>query len=397
MEFTVRFLVAAGCACVSPPVTGEKMRNKIFHVIVTILLCFWVLHLPVFAAKASNDLPKNLIVANQDKIVKLIYDAPSQKYKKQTEFVFPGASRLAKTDKYIFAVSGNELVRLGMNLDKPVSKRFSRIDAVAAAGNCVFISADNSFMALDENLNKLSNVNIGKNAHDILIYKNEAYLLDNIMQPLYILKVDAKNPAKLQILKKEDFSGVNAHLDYQWLNPELNQWVVIQSYAHMGGSGQTARIYSTDNAKKEFTAQKICSETPVETAREENTWDTDINTSGNRILGVTALAPVFAVIYKPENAFQKIGEKSKKTEYSLCKVDTIGNKISFSDILYLDYKYGKRAEGKFIIKQSGNYLFIMPHDRTGLTVIDTAKQPKLILSQVIKELGLPAANDILAY
>lgn len=373
------------------------MRNKFYHIIIVMLFCFWVLQLPLFAVKNSSDLPKNLIVACQDKILKLVYDASNQKYKKQAEFIFRGANRLTKTDKYIFVISNNEVARLGVNFDKPVSKRFGKIDAIVAAGKYVFISADNSFISLDENLNELNRINIEKNAHDIVFYNNDAYLLDNIMQPLYILKVDVKNPSKLQIVKREDFSGVNAHLDYQWLNPELNQWVVIQSYAHMGGSGQVARIYSTNNAKKEFQTQKIYSETPAYEGREENTWDMDKNISGSRILGVTAFTPAFAVIYKPENAFQKIGEKSKKTEYSLCKVDTIGNKITFSDILYLDYKSGKRAYDKFIIKQSGNYLFIIPQDEIGLTITIVGKNPKSILSQEIKEFNSSGVRDILAY
>lgn len=375
-----------------------KKNLKIFFIVALFLTGYMFYASPVYPQSVNAPMP-DLILACPGKLVKLNYSASKKQYDVRAETFFnkEDIKQAAVIDKNIFVITVNKILKFDINLKNKISKEFANIEALVVNDKNVFICAKGSFMALDKKLNELNKVNIGKNAHDILVYKDAAYLLDNIMMPLYVLEIDIKNPAKLEILNKADFSGVNAHLTYQWLNPQLNQWIVIQSYAHMGGSGQTARIYFMSGAKKEFTSQEIYKETieSSEMSRQEGFPAEEKFITGLKIMGVTPVYPVFAVAYKPqEQVFYKIGEKNKQNEqskFSLCKIESCNNKISLSNVLKLDYKDDAQ---KFIVRQKNNYLFIIPLHGNNLKVIKMDKQPKVILSQ---KLNIADTVDLCVY
>lgn len=373
-----------------------KKSLKIFFIMALFLTGYMFYTSPVYPQSVNAPMP-DLILACPGKLVRLNYSASKKQYEAQAEALFnkDDIKQAAVIGRDIFVITAGKILKFDINLKNKISKEFANIEALAVNDKNVFICAKGSFVALDKKLNELNKVNIGKNAHDILVYKDAAYLLDNIMMPLYVLKIDIKNPAKLEILNKADFSGINAHLTYQWLNPQLNQWIVIQSYAHMGGSGQTARIYSMSGVKNEFT-QEIYEETVERTDMSSQGVSTDdkIFITGLEIMGVTPVYPVFAVTYKPGEVFYKIGEKNKQneqTKYSLCKIESRNNKISLSNVLKLDYKDDAQ---KFIVRQKNNYLFIIPLHGNNLKVIKMDKQPKVILSQ---KLNIADTVDLCVY
>ncbi|HEY9649107.1 MAG TPA: hypothetical protein V6C95_00480, partial [Coleofasciculaceae cyanobacterium] len=141
---------------------------------------------------------------------------------------------------------------LGQEAIAPTIKRtFESLGAIATDGNYLWVGAEFSLMLLDQNLEVLDRVSLDvgwfshyrKNAHNILIYQNTAYVLDNISRPILLFQAKVNSRKKLELVRALEVYGKNIHLDHQWLNPSLNQWVVIASSAGHEGIWQNARIF----------------------------------------------------------------------------------------------------------------------------------------------------------
>jgi len=265
-------------------------------------------------------------------------------YKKEKKINLPDVKGAVSLDNYIFVNSEGEIIKINDKLEKTISKKFKNCGAMATDGTNLFISADNSFIALDENLKELSRVNLfeafkrEKNAHDIIIYNGTAYLLDNCIIPMYILRMDIRNPGNIELKEKIIIEDINPHLVCQWLNPELDRWAIVQAYSHRGGNGQNVRIFSMKEGKEECSKQRIFESLNFRKSKKE----------GTRIKAVTALPPTWALVQSVEDKYQLAGINSKN------------GKISFSKFLDLNElnMHKTSSSARFIIKRAGNYLLI---------------------------------------
>lgn len=326
----------------------------------------------IFAEKDNiqrTTLPSILLVT-QEALIKLIYDSSKQKYEKQKTALLPNIVNMIAFDKYFFVNTGSQILQFTDELErtKLVSKDFGKIEAIATDGNNIFIAAQGSFIALNKKLKELSRVGLDfdypeKNAHDILIHKNTAYLLDNKIKPLFLFRVNIEKIENMRIVEKIVNSGINAHLDYQWLNPELDQWIVVQSYSHRGGYGQEVHIYPMKAGEKTRAEQEIFRYSLILSQK----------TEGFRIGAITNHLPVWAVV------------EDKERNFYLSQVNSKDDKISFSNPIHLD----KEVYGRINIEQIGSYLFVFTNSFYSglelLTVIDIKQKPKIVLSQNLKD------------
>lgn len=203
-------------------------------------------------SKSLKVLPRhNLIMATQKGLIKLEYDPKYKNYAVKEEDTLSGINSIVSCDKYIFCITRNRVVKFNDKLKKTFSKEFNNINSLATDSKNVFISADESFIALDKNLKELSRLELEgkKKADDIIIYKNNAYLLDNFAITLYLFRVNIANPKNMQIDQRIKFVEVNAHLEDQWLNPEFDQWMVTESFSRWGGQGKNVHIFSMKEGK----------------------------------------------------------------------------------------------------------------------------------------------------
>lgn len=168
-----------------------------------------------------------------------------------------------------------------------IKRTFKSLGAMATDGNYLWVGAEAALMLLDHNLENLDQVSLDigwnsaphKNAHDILIHQNTAYLLDNVCYPILLFQVKLNSTQKLELVRALEVEGVYIHLDHQWLNPSLNQWVIIESGSGSGGEWQHATIFPMDLVEE---SEKLC------------------ETIGNiDILARTAEPPFWVVIYDP--------------------------------------------------------------------------------------------------
>ncbi|MFH1453312.1 MAG: hypothetical protein ABIH00_04955 [Armatimonadota bacterium] len=349
-------------------------KYKIFILTALFILCFIF-----YAGICSEKLPENIILGCSDKIVKLKFDPGSKSYIKKTEFLFNKdcLRQVEVCTGHLYVRTVNEILKFNGELTDFTSKSFKKLESLAVNKKGVFVSADASFIAMDKDLKELSRINIEKNAHDILIYNDTAYLLDNIIIPMYVLRVDIKDPSKVYILDKTRISGINAHLDAQWLVPESGLWMILESYAHQGGYGQLINIHLMDDAGKVITRQNIYRRSFYKEELYEET-------EGFKMLGVSDTRPCFAVC----EFYGKIRDLNKK--YYICRIKIDDKKIKAEKCLNLDYK---NINTKVIIKEKNNFLFVMPQMSGFLNMIDVKNGEKLLPSQDIKKI-IPDAKVI---
>lgn len=81
-----------------------------------------------------------------------------------------------------------------------------------------------------------------KPAHDIIIRDNYAYLLDNIVMPLYIHIIDISDPRN-PIKHTKEFEGVNSHLAAQ--DVVEGKWYVLEVMTVMNGHFEFVNVYDS--------------------------------------------------------------------------------------------------------------------------------------------------------
>lgn len=247
--------------------------------------------------------------------------------------------RIARTSSYIFVVINHldargkhdsYLIQLNFTLEEVDRRIFQHIAALEIYREDVFISSEGDFIALKD-LNPTFNIlgRVGlqtwgsskKNAHDIFIHQNIAYLLDNIEYPVFIFKVDISDLRNLQIIDRQEIIDCYIHLDAQWLNTQDSNplWYILHSYSHRGGYGQNINIDDGSDALIRgqfhiFQNGRLNGESKI-----SNYLDAR---SGTEIIAITKTEPAWAI-------FQEENER-----VYLAKVT--GNRTSISLEKYID-------------------------------------------------------------
>ncbi|NEP86334.1 MAG: hypothetical protein F6K18_05585 [Okeania sp. SIO2C2] len=222
----------------------------------------------------SYSLP-DLLVESGTQLTQFTYNSQTQKYESQAvvnleETPFPPSSweLVASSDSIIVGKNierrpnqeqtdrpQSKVIKLSPSLEKLKVYECADVAAMATDGNHIFVCTGGKLVALSQDLETLDEVDLElegwgwrkkKNAHDILIHQSIAYLLDNVVEPTYILRVDISNPSNLQIISTFDITGINHHLRKQWINPDLNQWCILPYYGTQGGSGENIIILPLD-------------------------------------------------------------------------------------------------------------------------------------------------------
>ncbi|MBD2126732.1 hypothetical protein NDI39_23540 [Microcoleus sp. ZQ-A2] len=445
-----------------------------------------------------------LIVAFSKELINFAFNGLTGNYEKKAEVIIndilrddcnTGHQFVCMFSNYIFYNTGKQILRFNTNLEEVISKKIRllnlvdlekylqnmlsnlarlkeveettyeeerqhylkefhndertaiTIGAIATDGKNLFVAGEGSLIVYNSDLEELSRVNLEigppvKNAHDILIHEDTVYLLDNIFHPIYIFKINISDINNIKITEKNYQGFPYRHLNDQWLNPSLDQWlmtagdsrdVLIYSMSEEKRLFSILETYDCSNisylrfeqkrkerlkkqeefvfdfsddeslvegyevveydheitqraAQKELTPRpKIKSLYKIDEARIEESLrmlkeleteeegiieeqfinkDSLILEEGFRILAITNLPPIWAVV---------IGKEGK---YFLAKIESENHEISFSDFLDLDLT----SEG-FLIKPYANYLFVVTRWGKLLKIIDIEGQAKIAFSQ----------------
>ncbi|MFC2162619.1 hypothetical protein ACFLRF_02975 [Candidatus Altiarchaeota archaeon] len=127
------------------------------------------------------------------------------------------------------------------------NKPFGNVGSINAEGDYIYAGVNNSFMKLNGALEVVDSVELNsswgrwKVVHDILLHEGRAYLLDNVMMPIYVFIVnDTEDGMSLDV--SYEILGINQHLMGQWIDTVNGLWIILQSESHKAGGEQTALI-----------------------------------------------------------------------------------------------------------------------------------------------------------
>lgn len=252
----------------------------------------------------------NLIVAFSKGLINFAFNSLTGTYEKKAEIIINDVLRddynsghqfVCTFDNYIFYNTGKQILRFNTNFEEVISKKirllnlvdmetylnyFLRnftpleeagetsyeekrqhylkefqndertaitIGAIATNGKNIFVAGEGSLIVYNSDLEELSRVNLDigppvKNAHDILIHEDTVYLLDNIFQPIYFFKINISDINNIKITERHQQHFPYRHLDEQWLNPSLDQWLIT--------AGSDVLIYSISEEKRLFSIMK---------------------------------------------------------------------------------------------------------------------------------------------
>ena len=355
---------------------------------------------------SSYSLP-NILIGAANQLIQLNYNPQTQKYQPQvTVNLWESDSHPAINPNFIQVLSDEiivgtqaKIVKLSRSLEKIKVREFAEIAAIAIAGETIFVGTEGKLVSLDKDLKILSEVDLElpgfrgkKNTHDILVYGSVAYLLDNIIEPIYILRVDVSNPSHLQIISKFEIVGTNHHLKRQWLNPSLNQWYILQSYGTQAGSGENIIIFSLDLETGGVSLERsqfAGFRSPFEQnssmlgyqAINRTSFSEPREFQGIELLTANPFPPLWAVIH------------DQREQLYLALMNSRNNQIVFDKQLHL----GKLTNGFDLTAQimSINQLLLLVikgwnnnHLFARLLLIKLAKRPSIILNQALDEVAL---------
>ena len=312
----------------------------------------------------------DLILADSEGIKHLAYDPKTKKYDIKNSLnleVF--AIAVSKDDRHVenlYISTANGILRLDSDLEIINEGLGGSVPAaLEASGEYVFATADGKFYTLDKNLKKLGEVTLleqgFKDAHNILLYKNFAYLLDNVVNPIYLFKVDVGNLRQPKILKEIELFGINYHLQNQWLDPEKNRWVIVENSTSMMGQGQGLLVYNMETSKElnvDSNYFKKFNDYPDKIERES---------FGTNILAALESSPIWAV-----------GEKLDQ-KYYVFEIRLGNDKPEFTNIIDLKLE-ADSSLAHANLQKAGNFL-IITLDKT-LIVVDLEKK-RVVLHQIL--------------
>ena len=335
-------------------------------------------------------LPEKLVLVNENYIDYYQYNQDNKFYEKyhrgEHNIRYNHRQKISIVtlgDKeYIWSDKSQKILRYTPEQGVLESREFgSNIAAVASYGGYLYVCAEGAFFVLDKNLEQVRKLDLGigrtKDAHDIIIHNNIAYLLDNIMYPVYILKVDISQPTRPRILDKTKIEGVNQHLTNHWLDLDNNQWAIVQVQGTMSGSSHNVFFYPSDkNSHRLIGTQNISRSVPLgmRGASEPDTVsDSSTNQENFSIYSVTEKSPVWATVNMSRTLAEVIHEPGKIS---------LGEKISLKENTNINVDF------RSFVKKRNGFVYAVHGEGNDLMVVDINNENfEIIIEQSLDNVG----------
>jgi hypothetical protein len=201
---------------------------------------------------AGSKCAKGILVICPDTLSDFSYDDSKNELSKIIDIKIKNAADAVKFKNHYILYSGTEIFSFNKEGGIAAQKKYSSIGSITADNDAIYISADGLFICLDEKLNEIGKTDLGiaKNAHDMMIHEKNAYLLDNLLIPMYIFKIDITRAAAPIITEKYLMEGVYSHLFAHCLTDDAKGWIIFQSYGHQLGNGYIINYFDNANIKQ---------------------------------------------------------------------------------------------------------------------------------------------------
>ncbi len=203
-------------------------------------------------AAAGAQFASGMLVICSDSLTDFSYNSSKNELTRIIDIKIKNASCAVKFKNHYILYSGTEIFSFNEKGELAAQKKYSTIGSITADSNSVYLSADGFFICLDEKLNETGKADLGiaKNAHDMMVHEKTAYLLDNLLIPMYIFKIDITETSAPVITDKYLIEGVYSHLFAHCLTADAKGWIIFQSYGHQLGSGFLVNYFDNADIKK---------------------------------------------------------------------------------------------------------------------------------------------------
>lgn len=155
----------------------------------------------------------------------------------------------------------------------------------------------------------LPNELAGKHMEDMLVHDGVAYIVDNVIMPMFLFRVDVSDPVAPSYLEVLQMWGTNQSLHQQWLTPDANRWQFLQTTGHRGGGEQRVivtpmadaaahDVVEIDDGDIEYRADHELNTTQIHQWARDSAPDPVANDGdhGFRIEDVASTPPVYAAV-----------------------------------------------------------------------------------------------------
>lgn len=256
------------------------------------------------------------------------------------------------------------LIQFDLTLTEIKRKQFPNIGALTTDGQYLFVSVNGVFMILDEDWQTLSQAeltvwgNSKKNAHDILVVRHTAYLLDNVVLPIYVFKFDCSDRHNLKQLYRQEIHASFPHLYAQWVDTENHRWYILAVDGNRFVPGQYLYISESSQPLIQGKFQMVREDTI------EN-WEYVQYSKYRQILALTQQLPLWMIVREGTRENSNRPEKLYLAR-GFCDRDCLRIEPKFDLYPFFwegegDYspKLNEYFGDKIILKKQGNQLFLI--------------------------------------
>lgn len=154
-------------------------------------------------------------------------------------------------DGYVVSLREDEstrMVRLDTSFNETLVREFPNAYVLTAVDGIVYAAYEDGIRILNTQFETIGIGTLqkefqGKHIEDIRVHNGTAYLVDDVVFPLFLFRFDVSDPAAPECIDTIPIEEVNQTLQQQWLDPPNDQWGIIQETTYMGGGTQSVYIY----------------------------------------------------------------------------------------------------------------------------------------------------------
>lgn len=157
----------------------------------------------------------------------------------------------------IYATGEEAVVAVNETLEEVARSAAKRPAALASTGDGLLVATNGSVVSLGPDLERLDRlgpqeligVDMRKDVHAIHARDGTAWMLDNTVQPVWIIRADATELGNLSVDARHHLETFNGHLSFHWLDQDEGAWRVVETSfeTEIGWRKQTVHTFEARN------------------------------------------------------------------------------------------------------------------------------------------------------
>lgn len=308
----------------------------------------------------------DIIVATENEVWICSHDNVTNEYEIEATYQLNDIISMAKFQDNILMSSNSGLTLLDRELRRIDGLEIPAPLDIGVSGDIIYCCSNSSLYSISPGLSIMDGIYLkttdwvgGKDAHDILIHNGSAYLLDNVITPIYVFKIDITDPWHMEMELGFEIVTINQHLRAQWLEPSTGRWFIIQHLNYMGGTTQNIICYSATNGSLLWD-QEIY----------HWSWSNSEYDHGFAIEAITPDDPGWAIVSNDKDPY-------------LMKFHSDEDSVNFQKVMDLSSFLTPHSFRWSSITQKGDLLFI--HNFNQFLVVNVEAEPVIVLEQRFSE------------